>query len=47
VAIVIGLSPLSVDTAVLLKRHVQPTRPLRIFMREDEARRWLAQMPAG
>jgi hypothetical protein len=47
VAIVIGLSPLSVDTAVLLKRHVASTRPLRIFTREDEARRWLMQMPAA
>ena len=46
VAIVIGPSPLSVDTAVLLKRHVRPTRPLRIFMSENDARRWLMQMPA-
>jgi len=47
VAIVVGTSPLSVDMAVLLKQHVEPTRPLRIFTRVDEARRWLAQAHAS
>src|SRR5260221_839887 len=36
VAILIGLSPLSVDTAVLLKRHLQPTPPVGHFYRAHD-----------
>jgi hypothetical protein len=45
VAIVVGMSPLSLDMAVLLKQNIEPSRPLRLFTRVDEARRWLRLTP--
>ena len=45
VAMVVGLSPLSLDMAVLLKQNVGPTRPFRVFRRMDEAREWLRLTP--
>jgi hypothetical protein len=45
VAMVVGLSPLSLDMAVLLKQNVGPTRPFRVFTRMDEAREWLRLTP--
>jgi hypothetical protein len=45
VAIVVGMSPLSVDMAVLLKQNIEPDRPFRVFTRMDEARRWLRVTP--
>lgn len=46
VAMVVGMSPLSVDMAVLLKQNVEPSRPFRVFTRLDEARQWLRLTPA-
>jgi hypothetical protein len=45
VAIVVGMSPLSVDMAVLLKQNIEPSRPFRVFTRLDEARQWLRLTP--
>ena len=45
VAIVVGMSPLSLDMAVLLKQNVEPSRPFRVFTRLDEARQWLRLTP--
>ncbi len=45
VAMVVGMSPLSVDMAVLLKQNVEPSRPFRVFTRLDEARQWLRLTP--
>lgn len=47
VAIVVGMSPLSLDMAVLLKQNVETSRPFRVFTRTDEARRWLMSTRAG
>jgi hypothetical protein len=45
VAMVVGMSPLSLDMAVLLKQNVEPSRPFRVFTRLDEARQWLRLAP--
>ena len=45
VAMVVGMSPLSLDMAVLLKQNVEPSRPFRVFTRLDEARQWLRLTP--
>lgn len=43
IAILLGADPppLLLDMAILLKQHVGSWRELRIFIREDEATRWL------
>lgn len=45
VAMVVGMSPLELDMAVLLKQNIEPSRPFRVFTREDEARQWLMLIP--
>ena len=45
VAMVVGMSPLSLDMAVLLKQNLEPSRPFRVFTRLDEARQWLRLTP--
>ena len=45
VAMVVGMSPLSLDMAVLLKQNVEPSRPFKVFARLDEARQWLRLTP--
>ena len=45
VAMVVGMSPLSLDMAVLLKQNVEPSRPFRVFTGPDEARQWLRLTP--
>jgi hypothetical protein len=46
VAMVVGMSPLALDMAVLLKQNIEPSRPFRVFRRVDEARQWLLLTPA-
>lgn len=45
VAMVVGMSPLALDMAVLLKQNVEPSRSFRVFTRVDEARQWLRLTP--
>jgi|SRR5687768_14843087 hypothetical protein len=45
VAMVVGMSPLALDMAVLLKQNVEPSRPFRVFRRLYEARQWLRMTP--
>ena len=43
-AMVVGMSPPSLDMAMLLKQNVEPSRPFKVFTRLDEARQWLELM---
>jgi hypothetical protein len=45
VAIVVGMSPLALDMAVLLKQNIEPSRPFRVFRGLSEARQWLRLTP--
>jgi hypothetical protein len=45
VAMVVGMSPLALDMAVLLKQNIEPSRPFRVFRRVAEARQWLRLTP--
>ena len=45
VAMVVGISPLSLDMAVLLKQNVEPSRPFRVFTRLYDAKQWLRLTP--
>jgi hypothetical protein len=45
VAMVVGMSPLSLDMAVLLKQNVEPSRPFRVFTRLYDAKQWLRLTP--
>jgi hypothetical protein len=45
VAMVVGMSPLSLDMAVLVKQNIEPSRPFRVFTRLDDASRWLRLTP--
>ncbi len=45
VAMVVGMSPLALDMAVLLKQNIEPSRPFRVFRHVDEARQWLRLTP--
>jgi hypothetical protein len=45
VAMVVGMSPLSLDMAALLKQNVEPSRPFRVFTGLYEARQWLRLTP--
>jgi hypothetical protein len=42
---VVGMSPLSLDMAVLLKQNVEPSRPSRVFTRLYDAKQWLTLTP--
>jgi hypothetical protein len=44
-AMVVGMSPLSLDMAVLLKQNVEPSRPFRVFTRLYDAKQWLTLTP--
>jgi len=45
VAMVVGMSPLALDMAVLLKQNIEPSRPFRVFRGLNEARQWLSLTP--
>jgi hypothetical protein len=45
VAMVVGMSPLALDMAVLLKLNIEPSRPFRVFRGLNEARQWLSLTP--
>ena len=45
VAMAVGMSPLSLDMAMLLKQNVEPSRPFRVFTRLYDAKQWLRLTP--